>query len=103
MSNARQRLTATVYDKRGRVLSQANNSYIKTHPYQAKLAERHGRKEQIYLHAEIAALVKLRGVDKAHRIVVERYLKDGTPANAKPCPICEEAIRLAGIKIVEHT
>lgn len=103
MSNARQRLTATVYDKRGRVLSQANNSYIKTHPYQAKLAKKHGRKEQIYLHAEIAALVKLREVDRAHRIVVERYLKDGTPANAKPCPICEEAIRLAGIKIVEHT
>ena len=25
------------------------------------------------------------------------------PANAKPCAICEELIRLSGIKVVEYT
>ena len=92
---------ATVYDKKGNILSVGYNSYIKTHPYQAALAKKHGKEEQIYLHAEIAALVKVRG--EPYEIYVERYYRNGEAALAKPCPICQRAIEEAGVKVVKHT
>lgn len=96
-------LTATIYDKRGRVLSTGENSYSKTHPTQYHFAKRTGRPEAVYLHAEIAALVRLKDVERAHRIVVERVGADGQTRPAEPCPICKLAIEHAGIEIVEHT
>lgn len=96
-------LVATIYDKRGRVISTGENSYWKTHPLQGRLSKEHGNGEEIYLHAEIAALVKLKDWSKAHKIRVERYTVNGTPALAKPCKICSAALMKAGIEIVEHT
>ena len=96
-------VVATIYDKRGRVIAKGENSYKKTHPYQGELADRHGRKGQIYLHAEVAALVKLKDWSRAYMIKVERYGKKGDLLIAKPCPICQAAIDRAGIKRVEHT
>jgi tRNA(Arg) A34 adenosine deaminase TadA len=95
------KVTATVYDKQGNVLSVGYNSYIKTHPLQAKLACRCGQPEKVYLHAEIAALVKARG--RGYKIKVERFNKSGDPMLAAPCPICTLAIEMAGIEIVEFT
>lgn len=95
-------VTAVIYDKQGRVLSIGKNSYVKTHPMQAEYARRAGEPEKIYLHAEIAAIVKA-DLKKAHRLVVFRYLKDGSPAEAMPCKICQNAIKVAGIKYVDHT
>lgn len=95
-------ITATVYDKKGRVLSSGINSYVKSHPKQQHFANRAGIPEKSYLHAEVAAIVKLRhGV--AHKIKVERYGKSGQPLNAEPCPVCKLAIEEAGIKFVEYT
>ena len=96
-------VTAIIYDKRGRVLSVGSNSYIKTHPMQADHARRAGEPDKIYLHAEVHAITRCRDLKKAHRLVVFRYLEDGSPAKAQPCPICCSAIKAAGIKIVEHT
>jgi len=96
-------ITAIIYDKRGHILSIGKNSYIKTHPLQAKFAAKAGKEKAVYLHAEIAALVKLRDWSKAHKIVVMRFNKDGEPANAKPCSICQKALREAGISNIEHT
>lgn len=95
-------ITATIIDKRGRILSQAQNNYTKSHPYQRRLACSVGQPDRIFLHAEIAALIKLRKGIPYH-IKVERYTKDGQPANAKPCAVCEQAIKLAGIHHVEYT
>jgi deoxycytidylate deaminase len=97
----KQKITATVYDRRGRVLSIGTNSYEKTHPRQAFLARRVGMPERQYLHAEISALVKCRG--KPYRIAVERRDKNGTLQLAKPCAICELAIKEAGIKFVQYS
>lgn len=95
-------LTATIKDKRGRTLSTGTNSYVKTHTVQQHYANKAGAPQKSYLHAEIAALVKLRyGV--AHKIIVERYGKSGQPLNAEPCPVCKLAIKAAGIKYVEYT
>lgn len=97
----RYRVIATLYDKRGRVLSKAENSYEKTHPKQARNAKRVGEPAKIYLHAELSAIIRCRGVP--HKISIERYDNDGNPVLAKPCKICELAIKEAGIKRVEYT
>jgi len=96
-------LTATIYDKRDRVLSTGENSYSKTHPVQYHYASQIGRPDAVYLHAEIAALIKLKDIDRAYKIVIERKGANGDPLPAEPCPICKLAIEHAGIKIVEHS
>ena len=96
-------ITAIIYDRKGKPLSIGKNSYTKTHPLQAKLANKAGLAEKMFLHAEVNAIVKCKDLSKAHKIVIMRYTKDGKPANAKPCAICQAAIALTKIKIVEHT
>jgi deoxycytidylate deaminase len=92
-------ITAIIYDKRGRVLSVGKNSYIKTHTIQARHANAVGLPHKKFLHAEIDAIIKCRAIDKAHKIFISRPTKTGYGL-AKPCPICERAIKMAGI---EHT
>jgi tRNA(Arg) A34 adenosine deaminase TadA len=99
----RHNITAILYDKRGKILAIGKNNYLKTHPLQAKSAQAVGEAYKIFLHAEIDALVKAKTWDKAHKLVITRFTKDGKPALAKPCKICQHAIKLAGIKLVEHT
>jgi tRNA(Arg) A34 adenosine deaminase TadA len=55
-----------------------------------------------FLHAEISALLRA-GDKKVHKIRVERFDANGEPANAEPCPICKEAIRLWGVSYTEYT
>lgn len=103
MSKKRYNISAIIYDKKGRILSIGKNSYIKTHPRQAYYAEKVGLPRKIFLHAEIHAIVKCRNIEKAHKIVVLRFDSRGNPVNAKPCPVCESAIKETGIKIIEYT
>jgi tRNA(Arg) A34 adenosine deaminase TadA len=98
-----QRITAVIYDRKGNVLSIGQNSYIKTHPLQARHAERVGMPEKQFLHAEISAITRCRRLDRAHKILVTRYNKHGEPVLAKPCPVCTSAIRAANIQYIEHT
>lgn len=101
--NARQQITAVIFDKRGRVLSIGQNSYVKTHPLQAHYASKVGLDQKIYLHAEIHAITRCPDLSRAHRILITRYGRNGKPALAKPCPVCQTAIEATPIKIVEHT
>ena len=101
MCNQRMHIVATVYNKKGHIIAQARNSYTKTHPKQAKFTALAGNPKAIYLHSEIAALVKCR--EKPYKISIVRYLKDGTTGNAKPCAICELAIKESGVKFVEYS
>lgn len=103
MSKKRYSVVATVYDRRGNVLSVGVNSYTKTHPVQARFAALFGRHEQVYLHAEVAAITKLPKPWKAHRIKIERYDSEGNPVCAKPCVICNAVIQATNIKRIEHT
>lgn len=98
-----QTLTAVIYDRKGRVLSVGQNSYVKTHPLQAEHATKVGLPERIFLHAEIHAIVRCRNLEHAHRIFISRWNESGKSSLAKPCPICDSAIKAAGIKIVEYT
>lgn len=97
----RYNITALAYDKSGRLLAVGKNSYIKTHPMQAKYARKAKKPAAIYLHAEIDALIKARG--PVYKLVVLRYTNDGKPARAKPCEVCQLAITDLKVKKVEHT
>jgi tRNA(Arg) A34 adenosine deaminase TadA len=96
-------LTAVIYDKKDNVLAIGKNSYVKTHPLQSKYARQAGVPERTFLHAEVAAIIKCKDLGKAHRIFVSRLHRDGTPALARPCRICQLAIKEAGIEYVDHT
>lgn len=96
-------LRAIIYDKRGRILSIGENSYVKTHRVMFSLGRSVGKPKAIFLHAEIDAIVKCREIQNAHRIVVMRFTPNGYRL-AKPCEICMEGIeKLTPIKIVEWT
>jgi tRNA(Arg) A34 adenosine deaminase TadA len=103
MSRKKFKVKATIFDKRGKVISCGTNSYEKTHPLQYKLSKQCGNPDAIYLHAEIAAIVKLKKYHSAHKILIERYDSEGKPRMAKPCQVCALAIKQADITVVEYT
>ena len=96
------KLKATCYDRKGRVISVAYNDYRKSHPIQAHFAKLSGRPEAVYLHAEIAALLRAKD-DRPFKIHIERYKKDGSPGLAKPCPACMLALKAYGIQQISYT
>ncbi len=95
------KLAATTYSKKGIELAQAYNSTIKTHPWQAKLANLVGMPHRIYLHAEIAALIASN--EPVEVLVVASVTKEGKPAMAKPCPVCQKALEFAHVKVLIYT
>ncbi len=96
---------AVILDRKGNVVSVGNNSYTKTHPYQKKLSQKirvKDKEHQIYLHAEISALVKCN--IKPHTMIIARIGVDNEVFRmAKPCPLCQEALKQSGIKNVFYT
>ncbi len=94
---------AHVYDKRGRLLAVAENSYVQTHPRMARLARRVGEPNRVYLHAEVSAIIKALKRGEPYEIRVYRHFKDGSPAPSKPCPACMLAIKEANIKKIWYT
>ena len=96
------KLTAYCYDKKGNLLSYAVNNYHKSHPIQAYFATKVGLDRKIFLHAEVAALLKA-GKRKVYEIRIERFNKQGKPLLAAPCPICCEAIKAWGVSVISYT
>lgn len=95
---------AFIYDKKGRLVSTGENSYIKTHTLQWKYGKETGNDKKVFLHAEIDALLKARSHGLIpHKIFVARYLADGSAALAKPCAACAKAIKDFGIEEIEYT
>jgi len=86
---------------KNKVVVAATNLETKSHPLQAKFAKRVGLDPKIYLHAEIAALVKCR--EEADTIIVARVNPQGKLRMARPCPICELALKEAGITHIHYT
>src|SRR3546814_11374162 len=69
----RQAVTAVAYDKSGRVISIGRNSYINTHPLQAKYANKSGNPDAIYIHSELDAIIRSRG-SPLHSLFVSLYI-----------------------------
>lgn len=99
MSNVAQKIVAMAFDKRGRILSVGVNSYHKTHPFQARYSMIAGNGSQIYIHAEIDALLKARA--HVHKMVIARYGRHGAHLPSQPCSICLQALMDAGVEELE--
>lgn len=95
------KVIAKAYNRKGHCIAEATNSYTKTHTVQAKYAKRAGNENAIFLHAEIAVLIKAR--EPVYRLEISRYDAKGNPVLARPCRICMEAIQEAKVKEVIHT
>jgi tRNA(Arg) A34 adenosine deaminase TadA len=87
--------------KKNKVVSTAVNLERKSHPLQAKFANRVGLGPKIFLHSEIHALIKAR--EDADTIVVARVNPQNKMRNAKPCPICALALEEAGVKNIYYS
>jgi cytidine deaminase len=99
-SPSKKKVGAVLLNK-NKVITTATNLESKSHPIQAKFAERVGLGEKIYLHAEIAALVKCK--EEVDTILVARVNPQGKLRMAKPCPICQLALNEAGISKIHYT
>lgn len=90
------RVGAAIYDG-PRLITAKSNSY-KTSPRLLRYTK------YPYMHAEQACIFHL-GLDQCQgkTIFVARVKRDNTLALAKPCPVCEEMIAMAGFKRVFYT
>lgn len=102
MATKRFKIKATAFDRKGNPIAKGENSYTKSHPLMLHFAEKVGLHQKIFLHAEVQALLRC-GDKVPHRLLVERYNADGTPAMVRPCPVCQEAIKAFGVKLVQYT
>lgn len=91
------------------VLTDGSSVFIGTNSYrtftlQAKFSK---NQDRVCRHAEIHALskaIKGRYRDLSeYTIYVARVLADGSPALARPCEVCESAIKYYGVGKVIHT
>jgi deoxycytidylate deaminase len=82
-----------------RLVSVGFNSYVRTHPVQSAFAGRTSKRN--YLHAEIDALLRSKGL--ATTLTVVRINKRGQLVPSRPCSICQAAINSYGIKEVIHS
>jgi len=100
-SSPSKKLVGAILLNKNRVVTTATNLERKSHPLQAKFAERVGLKEKIFLHAEIAALVKCR--EECDTIIVARVNNQNKLRNSRPCPICSLALKQAGVSKVHYS
>lgn len=98
----KQRIYSIITDSHGRILATGTNSYTKSHSLQAYYCELAHQPHKIYIHAELSALVKLKG-RKGSKIYIARVNKKNEPVPSLPCPICKMAILDAGIKEIITT
>jgi tRNA(Arg) A34 adenosine deaminase TadA len=87
--------------KKNRVIVTAVNLEKKTHPIQAKFAQRVGLVEKVFLHAEIHSLIKAR--EGADTIVVARVNNQDKMRIAKPCACCALALKEAGVQKIYYS
>lgn len=96
-------ITATCFDKKGKVISTGVNEYRRSHPlYKAFAVMSGASEEKIYKHAEFSACIAA-GRKEIHSILVQRHHSDGSPANAEPCDTCKLMLRHFGVKKVIYT
>lgn len=98
-----QRHYSVVLDKRGKILAEAENSYVKTSPKMLRASKKVGLEEKIFWHAECKALYSVKNVSKVHKLIVVRVDSKGNPAKSEPCTICLNLAKEIGVKIIEYS
>ena len=84
------RRVGSVLVKGKRIVAASTNLPAKSHPMQARYAQKSGHPRRIYLHAEMRCL--LRATKSADTIYVARVSKYGDLRMAKPCATCSLAL-----------
>lgn len=102
MAQRKYLVLAHAFDKKGRLLAVATNSYTKTHPLQAYFAKKVGQPERQFAHAEIACILRCKD-KQIHTLRIFRYDQNNDLVCAKPCPICQEAISAYNIPHVWYS
>lgn len=83
---------AVITDKRGKVISEGANSYIKTNPRMARAGKAVGLLDKTCIHAELAAIIGDK-YSKGYKITVVRVGAKGQPMYSEPCCICKWLIK----------
>ena len=97
-------ITATAFDKRGKVIASAINSYTDSSKFMRYYAIKAGEPYRKYNHAETRAIeLALRTGKTIAKLVVIRYDANGNLANAKPCKVCSCCIADQNIKEVIYS
>lgn len=97
-----QRHYALVLDKKDRVISEAANSYIRTHTAMYKASRKLGLVKD-YCHSELLALIKDRD-RRGVKLVVVRVNSKGEACYSEPCLVCKEILKnFNNIKSVEFS
>ena len=101
----RYEINATITTKHNNTLASCWNSYKKTHPLQKFFAEKVGKPHNIYLHAEVRALIiaSIQTYGTPYTLTVKRVDRNNKLMDAKPCEICVEAALFFGIKKINYT
>jgi len=94
-SSHKQHHHGAVIAKKNRVLGKGFNQHkthsLSNHPYYS-------------VHAELAAILDSRGSNiEGATLYIYRQKRDGSSANSKPCPYCEQLLRQYGIKDCYYT
>ncbi len=102
-SSPSKKKVGAVLMSKNKVITTATNHDCKSHPLQAKWAERVGLSEKIYLHAEMSAMIKAR--DDADKIVVVRLggFSGHELRQSRPCPICEAYLKHSGVNHIYYS
>ena len=104
-SPSKMKVGAVLLSSKGKVLTTAVNQERKSHPIQARIARSVGHPRIVFLHAEVAALLKLRHRQAASTVIVARL--GGVGASelrmSRPCPVCEAYLRQHGVKDVYYS
>ena len=107
-SGGRCRVYSVATDKRGNYLGEAMNSYILTHPKQAKYGNIFGQIRRCnigshVLHSEVRTLLKsAKSGRKVTDLYIARVDKQGNVKNAKPCVICQAMLNSEFPDVVVH-
>lgn len=83
------RVYAIATDKRGNILAQNGNTYLKSHPKQKHwcFMAKHVKRE--FLHAETRTLIQaLKSGKEIAKLYVARVDKSGKVKDSKPCEVC---------------
>lgn len=98
-----QRMVSVITDKRGKILSWAENNYTKSSPKMLKYSMEVGEEFKPFWHSECRAISKLPYTSRPYKITVVRIDKNGKLMLSKPCNICSNVIKSVGIKIIEYS
>ena len=96
-----QRVWAIITDKRGKILSEAGNTYTKSSPVMKRFGEQAGYPEKEFWHAECRAIHNLPYRASPYKISIARVNRYGELLPSSPCPVCRKAIRKIKIEVVE--